>query len=124
MILFDKQMIGKEWEINKLTPKCRRLLSVIVRECEAFDYHVYITCVYRSDDEQRALYEKMGQPYVASTHSAYRAFDFRIFPDEKFNQELSDDINRLYPYDTTRPEKLSLLMHEGTAMHFHAQTLT
>ena len=124
MILFDKQMIGKEWEVNQLTQKCRHLLNQTVKYCEFQDYHIYLTCVYRSDEEQRILYEKIGQPYAPSVHSQWRGFDFRIFPDAQFNQWLTDKVNTMFPYDPSRPEKVSLLRHVGSGDHFHGQTLT
>lgn len=124
MILFGDQMRGKEWEINQLTPNTRKLLSNIVKFCEYHDYHVYLTCVYRSDEEQRALYEKIGKPYEASVHTQWRGFDFRVFPWDRFNLWLCDKVNAMFPYDIVRPNLKSLLMHGGTAIHFHGQSLT
>lgn len=122
MILFDEQMRGREWEINRLTAPCRNLLTHIVEWCEHKDFHVYITCVHRTRSEQEAICAKLKVPYYDSVHQVWRGFDFRVFPDEQFNAWLDKFANETFSYDPARPQLKSLLRHEGTGDHFHGQT--
>jgi len=123
MILFSKGMVNQQDELQQLTEKTRKMLNLIAYYVEkTYGQYIVITSAIRTKEEQMAIAKKIGKPYTPSTHEYGRAVDFRVFKEEKINEDLLNWVNARWPYDLQRPHLKTLLRHKGTADHFHLQS--
>jgi hypothetical protein len=125
----------KEWW--QLTPKLRMIVTYADYWGVEHGEEPTWTDFIRTDAEQLALYEAEVErlklagfdPIHAiskktSVHIFGRGADMRPFKNEHLNTLFGIEINKRFPYDPIRPKMLTALRHEGSADHFHIQSLT
>jgi hypothetical protein len=114
-----KDMLRHHSEWWQIDPRLRQIATEI--EVAAYPLVMFVTCLYRTEDEQLALYRAGQAPAQTSVHCVGRGLDFRPFEDEDLNEWLLKDINAAYSYDVNRPHLQTLIRHEGTKDHMHLQ---
>jgi len=120
MIFKEEKLKEEFW---KLVPKMR----VILTDAEIWGFHrakdLVVTCLIRTEEEQRQLFELGQASAKTSVHCVGRGADLRIlFPDE-LNQQLVDFLNMKYIYDVNRPNLKTAIRHGGTGDHVHLQCI-
>lgn len=121
MIFKDEPRMRNEfWEIH---PKLRALLCLIDLWAKANGEEATVTCLLRSHEEQRLLFETGASkfPPGQDIHEVGRAADLRLFKSSALNTILDVSWNEKYPYDTARPTLKTFLFHGGTGQHCHVQ---
>ncbi len=123
MLLFADDI--DPWQVNLLTTKTRMLLKETDRYVEhMFALNLYLTSLIRTEQQGRAIADKLHKPFIHSVHEYGRGVDFRVFESETVNARVLKHINERYRYDPVRPKLRTLLIHEGTGRHYHLQSLT
>lgn len=120
MIFKHEQMEG---EFFKLHPKMQLVICEVNWWCYLRKVTPTWTCFYRSEEEQRQLFEMGLADSPRSVHCLYRGADMRVIEDHLTNKELIEYINFRYRYDPARPNLRTALTHGGTAVHNHFQVV-
>lgn len=121
MILKDpERMVDEYW---KLTPKTRLILSDVDYWCSKQGINVVVTSLIRSEEEQQKLVELGVTNDKVSVHQFGRGVDLRLFQPSEMNEELVEYLNYHYIYDPLRPRYKTAMIHYGTALHIHIQSL-
>ena len=83
--------------------------------------NIVLTSVYRSPDEQAALYAKSERKVTNSPHSSHEAVDLRswTFTDPE-RDEIVDYLNKKHKNASGRPVAMCHAIPSG-ALHFHIQ---
>ncbi|MCB0221675.1 MAG: hypothetical protein KDH09_18405 [Chrysiogenetes bacterium] len=112
-------------ELPKVDPRVRAILLDAACFLAARGFSLLVTCLLRTRDEQRAIFERAVQLGLKeperSPHEFGRAADIRTMgiPDEVI-AELVAYINLKYPYDT--PKIQCAIRHNvGGGDHLHIQ---
>src|ERR1700730_2549382 len=127
-MLFKNDRISVEWSGGKLYP----VVAVIVNECATFladrKLEPTITCIYRSSQENDALYDSDGT-HLYGPHVLWHAVDLRSWDlPGPVVLEMLDTINKSWIYDKIRPN-MRVALFEGarlsgsSAPHVHLQAL-
>jgi hypothetical protein len=105
-------------------------VRAIIIECDSiasrYKLEVRITCIDRSDLEQKDLYAKLNKPYIPSLHSYHHAGDFTLFGEvsEADRLDCKNEIlalNKKYTYGVKGVKK-SIIFHDiGAGAHYHVQ---
>lgn len=108
-------------EFWKIAPKLRLILA----EADWFlwkrKHEAFVTCLFRTPEEQRALFDAGQAASALSVHMYGRGADLRIVMPEKDMEELCVFLNEKYPYDAQRPKLPTAMVHGGTGRHCHIQ---
>lgn len=111
--------------LQELKPLSSKLLLIWA---DAYHYSIthlkkdmVTTCIFRSDEEQHKICEKMGVAYYPSPHSDYRGIDV-VLVDGKVSdyKDIEKYINEKYKY-RLNDRRQTCLYHMGTALHLHFQ---
>lgn len=119
---FKTERIKQEWlQLNTKNPKLAFLVSSLSAYCEQmFKKDVMLTEVFRTEEEQKALYSKSSQPPKNSPHMSWCAVDIRSFD---FTKEQIDKILDFCNKSTDNWFKKTAIYHEipGNVYHLHLQ---
>lgn len=116
-----ERMLSEFW---KLTRKMRAIVCEADLWLEERHHQGVWTCFLRSEAEQKALFESGASSASFSVHQLGRGADLRLTGDDDLDARLADHLNDLWQYDPARPDIKTALIHGGTAMHMHLQSLT
>lgn len=123
----DKQMIFKTQELEKEWEKLKDDVKCIVLEAEtiakSYNLDICITCIFRDDQDQKRLYDKLKKPYIPTLHSWWKACDFGLRGDgDKMACRMAIlSLNKKYSYGNKNIKK-SIIFHDiGAGEHFHIQ---
>jgi len=117
-IEFATERIAEEWLKGRLNKLTRLVVLDGARFASEFlGWTFILTCIWRSDDEDKAL----GGTGV---HAAWRAVDVRTKNRPASDMEqLVAYLNGRYVYDPARPSKpIAYAREHGTGPHMHIQT--
>lgn len=88
-----------------------------------FTKHLTVTHIFRSDEEQRELYESRGKEYRPSVHSHWRGVDIRVSTlTHSEREDLVGAVNARFSYGRG---KVCAIDHDiGAGAHIHLQVPT
>lgn len=124
---FKTERIGVEWNSGQVNPLLHAIvLKAADRAAQRWNWDFVLTCIYRSPDENDALYGSSGR-HRTGVHVLWRAVDIRTRDaDPSAVLDITTYINDRYEYDPGR-EGMHVALPEGggmlgsTAAHLHLQ---
>lgn len=126
MLLFKTARVESEWASDSPDETLRSLVNWLASQAElAYGKDITITCVYRSHEEDAALYhDPFHQPGV---HTYWRGVDISVLNLTSSEiKTLTSDGNYRWTYDPERPWLRCFFFETGgagtTAPHIHIQT--
>lgn len=122
MIFKDPERMRKEfWD---LSPYLQRIMCDVDVWCHEHGEQNTWTCLLRTEEEQRKLYEDGLAAKAFSVHNFGRGADMRMLR-EGLTELLVEYVEKRWgPYDVRRPKIPVAMIHGGTAKHLHIQALT
>lgn len=123
-MIYKEEKLKSEW--SKLSNDLKVIIKVIDYSLAKYDMQVRITCVLRTVEENKELYERLKQPVVPSLHSYFKAIDFTVVDLDGNAVQMTDDLideildlNDKFPYGDGKHK--TIIYHKGTGWHFHVQ---
>lgn len=124
---FKSVRIEAEWASPKLSPLLRDILiAASGRALERWEWEFFITCIYRTPEENDALYGGKGD-HLTGVHPSWRGVDVRILGvDPGAVLDVTTTVNDSWVYDPAR-EGMKVALLEGgrdvgsTGAHLHFQ---
>lgn len=120
-ILFKNDSAKLADEYFLLPVRMREILLLIERLVNAQQVDMVITCIHRTDTEQKLLCEELGRPYRPTVHEVYRGVDVRsrdLSPEQQ--KMIAHQVNQTYCYDSGKlRSKYTTVVVESN--HFHIQ---
>lgn len=123
-MIYKYDRLKIEW--NNLDNKVKAIVIEADSIASRYKLEVRVTCIDRSDLEQKDLYAKLNKPYIPSLHSYHHACDFTLHGEVSESDKLECrneilSLNKKYTYGVKGVKK-SIIFHDiGAGEHFHAQ---
>jgi hypothetical protein len=123
MISFKTPQIEKEFEeLKNKNVRLRRLLVCANEFCELeFNKSLVLTQIFRTPEEQKALYAQTANPPAASPHMIWRGADIRstVFTAREIERLLA--FLNTFSYQGGQRKVSIYHAIAGQALHFHVQ---
>ncbi len=123
---FKSDRIAAEWADPRLSPLLKQItMAAAGRALERWEWVFTLTCIYRTPEENDALYQNDGK-HLTGVHTLWRGLDIRTRDaDPSAVLDISTFLNDWWDYDPSRDGMRVALLEGGgagsSAPHLHCQ---